>query len=54
MLTLKLFDGLVSPRRSRMTDHELRTWARIEYKNDAEYAYNYMVETGRAPMLGVK
>ena len=53
MLTLKLFEGMVSTRRTRINNHDLRTWARIEFKNDAEYAYNYMLENGTAPSLGV-
>ncbi len=54
MLTLKLFDALVGSPNTRIKDNELRTWARIEYKYDAEYAYNYMIEKGTAPNLGVK
>jgi hypothetical protein len=54
MLTIKLFDALVGSRKTRMKDHDLRTWARIEYKNDAEFAYNYMVENGTSPSLGIK
>lgn len=53
MLTLKLFDGLVASNKLRMNDHDLRTWARIEYKKDAEFAYNYMLENGIAPSFGV-
>lgn len=52
MLTLKLFDALVSPRVSGMTESELKTWARIEYKNDADFAYNYMKEHGKMPNVG--
>jgi hypothetical protein len=36
-----------------MEDRDLATWARIEYKNDAEFAYNHMKETGTAPKVGV-
>ncbi len=52
MLTLKLFDALVSPRVSGMTESELKTWARIEYKNDADFAYHYMKEHGKMPNVG--
>ena len=51
MFTLKLFEGLLKVRSSRMSDRDLATWARIEYKNDAEFAYNHMKETGVAPTM---
>lgn len=53
MLTLKLFDGLVSKKRIK-ANNDLQTWARIEYKHDSEYAYNYMLEFGVAPTIGAK
>lgn len=34
--------------------NELRTWATIEYKKDAEFAYNYMLNHGVAPNAGAK
>ena len=52
MFTLKLFDGLVSPRRNTPKERDLQTWARIEFKNDADFAYNYMLENGTAPIVG--
>ena len=53
MFTMKLFDGLVAPRRDQSVDRDLLTWARTEYKKDAEFAYNYMITHGAAPAFGV-
>jgi hypothetical protein len=53
MLTLKLFDGLTKTIKHNMSDRDLATWARIEYKHDADYAYFHMKEHGVAPSLGV-
>lgn len=52
MFTLKLFDGLTKSVKRKKLDKDLAAWARIEYKNDADFAYFYMVEYGVAP--GVK
>jgi hypothetical protein len=52
MLTLRLFDGLTKITRPTMSDKDLSTWARIEYKKDAEYAYFHMKQYGVAPRLG--
>lgn len=30
-------------------DEMIKHWARVEYKKDWEYAYNYMREHGEAP-----
>lgn len=54
MLTLKLFEALTGNTRTKLRDRDIQAWARIEYKNDAEYAYSYMVEHGIAPNLGIK
>jgi len=53
MFTMKLFDGLVG-NKNGMTEQELKTWARLEYRNDAEYAYTYMKEYGKMPQMGGK
>ena len=53
MLTLRLFDGLTKSVRHSESDKELATWARTEYKADADYAYFYMKQYGIAPRLGV-
>lgn len=31
---------------------ELRKWAEVEFKNDAEWAYYQILETGKAPQYG--
>ena len=54
MFTLKLFNGWLRNINSKPRDKDLQTWARIEYKKDSEYAYNYMVENGVPPSLGVR
>jgi len=43
---------IAKPNRSS-TDRDLQTWARIEYKKDSEYAYNYIREYGVSPSVGV-
>lgn len=53
MLTLRLFDGLTKSARHSESDKELATWARTEYKADADYAYFHMKQYGVAPRLGV-
>lgn len=50
MLTLKLFDSLLSLR-SHHKDSELRNWASIEYKKDADFAYHHIKTYGSAPNL---
>jgi len=52
MLTLKFFNALVEKIKSDTTDDGLWVWARIEYKNDAGYAYYHIREHGTAPNLG--
>lgn len=54
MLTTKLFEGWLRGLKSAPSDKDLETWARIEYKKDALFAYNYMREHGIAPTIGVK
>jgi len=34
-------------------DRDLRQWASMEYKHDAEYAYNYVIQYKLAPRLGL-
>jgi hypothetical protein len=53
MLTLKLFDSITKNTKNTMSDRDLATWARTEYKADAEYAYFHMKQYGVAPRLGV-
>ena len=52
MLTLRLFDGLIKTAHRSESDKELATWARTEYKSDADYAYFHMKQYGVAPRLG--
>jgi hypothetical protein len=52
MLTLKLFNDWISLLSNKHVDKDLSTWARIEYKKDSMYAYNYMLEHGTAPRAG--
>ena len=54
MLTTKLFEGWLRGLKPMPSDVDLQTWARIEYKKDSVYAYNYMLEHGVAPSVGVK
>ena len=51
---MKFFEGWVSLFKSKKVDKDLQNWARIEYKHDAEFAYNYMITNGTAPVGGVK
>jgi hypothetical protein len=55
MMTMNFFNGLVKVLKSNSErdDSGLRSWARLEYKGDAEYAYNYYKSTGQIPALGV-
>jgi hypothetical protein len=53
MLTLRLFDNITKNTKNTMSDQNLATWARTEYKADAEYAYFHMKQYGVAPRLGV-
>lgn len=39
--------------RSGNYDRAIRAWAATEYKFDAEYAYNIMKATGKAPDMTV-
>lgn len=53
MLTINFFDSLRTIL-SRPHDNDIRRWANIEYKNDAEYAYTQMKENGSVSEVGVK
>ena len=54
-MTMNFFDGLVfALTKNRKENAGLREWARLEYKSDAEYAYNYYQTYGSAPVMGVK
>jgi hypothetical protein len=54
MFTLKLFEGWTKNMARASRDKDLETWARIEYKKDSEYAYNYIREHGIGPSVGVQ
>lgn len=49
MFTTKFFNGFLSFARTAK-DTDLQAWAKIEYKQDADYAFHYMKEHGFAPM----
>ena len=53
MLSLKLFEGWVANMGRSSRDKDLEAWARIEFKKDSEYAYNYIREHGISPSVGV-
>lgn len=53
MLTINFFDSLRTIL-SRPHDNDIRRWANIEYKNDAEYAYTQMKENGSVSNVGDK
>ncbi len=53
MFTLKLFEGWTKNMARASRDKDLENWARIEYKKDSEYAYNYIREYGVSPSVGV-
>lgn len=54
MLTTKLFEGWLRGLKPMPSDSDLEAWARIEYKKDSVFAYNYMREHGVAPSIGAK
>jgi len=35
----------------KVKDSDIRRWAEIEYKKDASFAYNYMLQNGSMPDL---
>ena len=46
----KLYGSLVSMfGRKKLRDNDIRTWARVEYSNDWEFAYNQIKATGKGP-----
>lgn len=50
MTKLKTMARVLFGRRSASKhDEMIKHWARVEYKKDWEYAYNYMREHGEAP-----
>lgn len=51
---MKFFEGWVEIFNNKKIDRDLQNWARIEYKNDAEFAYDHMLKYGIAPSLGAK
>lgn len=38
-------------RTKKAKESDIRRWAEIEYKKDADFAYNYMVSYGSMPDL---
>ncbi len=46
---MKFFEGWLSLFKRGKTNTELQNWARIEYKSDSDFAYNYMIAHGTAP-----
>ena len=46
---MKFFEGWVSLFKRSKVNTELQNWARIEYKSDSDFAYNYMIAHGIAP-----
>jgi hypothetical protein len=51
---MTFFEGWVNLFKNKKENKELKAWARIEYKYDAEYAYHHMITHGFAPSIGVK
>lgn len=50
-MTLNLFSGLINVFATNpgRREKEFETWAKTEYKNDWEYAYQTMIQTGVGP-----
>ena len=49
-----LLGSLVSMfERKKLNDSDIRTWARVEYPNDWEFAYNHIKQYGNGPKQGV-
>lgn len=54
MITINFFNGFQKLIADRTPDdRDLRAWANIEYKNDADYAYFTFKKTGVMPEVGV-
>ena len=50
----KLFGSLLSMFESKtLKDSDIRTWAKTEYSNDWEFAFNHIKEYGKGPKQGV-
>ena len=50
----KLYGSLVSMfGQKKLNDSDIRTWAKVEYSNDWEFAYNHIKEYGKGPKTGV-
>jgi hypothetical protein len=49
---MKFFEGWVSLFKRGGNNTEIQNWARIEYKTDSDFAYNYMITYGTAPNPG--
>ena len=46
----KLFGSLMSMFESTtLKDNDIRTWARVEYPDDWEFAYNHIKQYGKGP-----
>ena len=55
-MTEKLFEGLrvVFGSRSRQQyDQQMLCWAKTEYGNDWEWAYQHLMLTGKTPIKGI-
>ena len=50
----KLFGSLMSMfERKTLKDSDILTWARVEYSDDWEFAYNHIKNYGMGPKQGV-
>jgi len=50
----KLYGSLVSMfGQKKLKDSDIRTWAKVEYSNDWEFAYNHIKKYGKGPKQGV-
>lgn len=49
---MTFFEGWLGLFKNGKVNKDLQNWARIEYKCDSDFAYNYMISHGRAPTDG--
>lgn len=51
-MTLNFFSGLINVFTAKSTkEKDFETWAKTEYRNDWQYAYNHMLKTGTGPSM---
>ena len=51
-MTLNFFSGLIDVFAAKSTkEKDFEMWAKTEYRNDWEYAYNHMMKTGAGPRM---